>query len=614
MNNNIEKEQPIILKRKRENFEDENNYQNKLNKYFNLVWKNIYLRKLILYYLKVYNIFFGIRTFDSVESLLKFKNKEYLSQVIIDNSIKKDMVRTNAKIPSWIQLIHIPSYYDQSILKDAYNLHTLCIYGNECTIEIPPNTLPASITDLKLYGYTFEILQDVLPKNLKKFSYSVRNNNTITENSLPDSLLELTFHLQIINDQFPIKRGFLPKGLLTLNFDSIFDLELPNDFELPPSLTSLNIKCKELNFKLPPTLKILTLRVYRSFIKENALPSSLEHLSISTLIINDQIYHYQQLSHKLITSNITSLVLGNNTPIIDKFGISILPKCLKSLSFRNCNERLLPWLLPKGLVNLNFQSTFASFDNAGYPLIEDNIFPNSLKYINFGASYNQPIGINVLPRSGNLKTVIFGCCFSQIIHPDSIPSSVELLVIKNSNYEHPIVLSNNPKTLIKCENINRYIKQFEHTPEQLEALALPVFFNAQLSCLSLQNFVNLKKLIFDFEFNQEILEKDLPLNNRIQTLELGKEFNKVLYLDYFKNLECLIINGANPTLQTTITTLQNNDDENGDVGETKTYNFYSLKVIEVTIDTSTKFLDNLDPMYYQFIKLIKKHNSKLKYK
>ncbi|EGC35096.1 hypothetical protein DICPUDRAFT_88026 [Dictyostelium purpureum] len=569
------------------------------NNLFCSVWTNKYIRQLILYYVKLYNIFFYPKFIKSLQTLDEFKYKEYLNGVEIGfncDSLERDLprninvlnfsyFRVSSPIPSWIKSVTIPVNYDLSIFKNAKCLVSISLGGyGESHQEFNYKTLPESITELELSFYEHTIKKDSLPKNLKKL-------------------------VMLKCSEVPFEEGLvLPESLTNLTSLRIADtnksLEFTSLFKFPSQLVQLELCCKEIHSQLPNSLKKLKILAY--FIKNDIIPPSLEYLYLKLV--------YQVISHQMIPKTVKSLEVSCNS-FFDDQDISILPPNLERLVILTIkkakrlpgyyfNKKLLPNQLPPTLKHLSFDDgeEYGVFNNGDFPL-EDNVFPDSLTYLNLGPSFNKPVGPNTLPKSGNLKTVVFGDSFNRKFADNTIPSSVLTLDVFHYEYKHPIQIKN-PNTIIRCKrNINLFYR-----PQEIsyKSLRIPYGFDKPIKTLSLNKLQDLEYLEVSNDFNQE-----LPPNLPIKKLVLGSTFKQTINLEHYQQLECLVVDSSVPNLTTTIYKMNSNNNINNNDGSNKNsnndiFNFYNLKSIEV-FQYNNNFISQLNPIFYQFIKIKKKN-------
>ena len=97
-----------------------------------------------------------------------------------------------------------------------------------------------------------------------------------------------------------------------------------------------------------------------------------------------------------------------------------LPKGLKQLRLRHCNQPLDPHFLQKGLETLDMGRNFDR------PL-QPGMLPKMLRHLTFGDDFNQHLIEGVLPQS--LETLTFGSDFSNYHRPmtGSLPANLQRL-------------------------------------------------------------------------------------------------------------------------------------------------------------------------------------------
>ncbi|EGC38400.1 hypothetical protein DICPUDRAFT_76021 [Dictyostelium purpureum] len=577
------------------------------------LWKNKYINRIIFNHLKLFNIFYQWRQFSSLQSLIEFKYKYYLNEIDINFSVDhqdclESILPTNItkisntdyssnfnlkSIPPFIESLYITQndipifkLLNKSSIKYLTIVYsskkkTSYLNGNEGLIEIVKDSLPDTLIELTLIRYPFKIKKDTINNtSLKKLV--VDGYCEVELQSLPESLE----NLKLGDDQSnPIKLepDLFPNNLkeLSLYCNPYVRYVIPDNFEFPDQLVRLEITCDDSS-----TIA--------------AIPPNLQSIEIESKKLNQSM-----LLTKLKSRNIKSLTL-NTREILDINGKSILPNSLEYLNFKymgslNYNQQLLLNHLPPTLkhlcfdLNSNFTTSTYGFNNGGYPLIKNEmVFPSSLTYINFGDSFNTSIGVGVLPSG--LKRLILGEIFNKEIIQDSIPYNLELLKIRNRYYDKTIKL-NNPYTLVDS---SKYYRQFEKDTEGLRTFKVPSDYTRSLELLFLSNKVNLEYLdMSSFVYNETFVPgRDIPLNNNIKTLALCYPFSDTIDLEVFQNLEHLIINDAQAKIVTSTYDQYHNENN-----KKQDYNFYKLKKI-TTLSTNSIFLDQLDEIFYQFIKLI----------
>ncbi|EGC34061.1 hypothetical protein DICPUDRAFT_80190 [Dictyostelium purpureum] len=574
--------------------DNNNNLENKPSKLFKLIWKNKYIKGIIIRYLKIYNIFYYQRRFNSVKSIIEFKYKEYLCNIRISSSgeenfgVLPDNIESlyffySYTTPKQVSITPTLNYF---IFKNSINIHTLYLDGYNLFLpEIPTNTLPISITSLTLRYYNHRVSKQVLPNHLKILHLD-SPKISFDEYSIPNTLTELS------NQYFetlPTKKGYIPDGLSSLTLNGT---DLVNDSPyFPESLTFLKTNLDNVIIeKLPISLKKLVLS--SNTLKEGVFPPNLEYLEIETK---------KELNSKIIPRYLKSLVLKSDCKtILEADGTVLLPNTLQSLIIGPGFDQVITSnLFSSNLTYLEFDYSRPTtiFNNGGLPL-EQNLFPSSLTYLNLGPSFNQPIGSS-LSKCINLRELILGFKFSRIITEGSIPFNLELLAIRNNNYAHSIKI-NNPYTIVHCSN---YFNQFISNPHSLIVLKLL----DQKNLITLQNYINLEYLDISVTTITN-LSNLLPPNNKIKTLILSNYY-EVIELKNFQNLENLTITGFKTILKAKITYESNNNSNNSNNSNNnnnnmiKIFNFYSLKMIRVS-KKNHLFLDSLDPIFYQFITIM----------
>ncbi|EGC40009.1 hypothetical protein DICPUDRAFT_147179 [Dictyostelium purpureum] len=565
------------------------------NVLFNTIWNNVYLRGLIRQHSKLFSMFYECREFDSLEDLLEFEFKEYLYKVkfnfIVDDAEDLETVLPKnieslvisvktflTPIPSWIKKVTIVDDqhfnlgdYETEPLKlkalfsNVLNLETLEFESKIVLDQLSQNAFKNTLPMLKELKFpsTIPVVLSWLPKGLKKLY--IHTGEVLKTEILPNSLTELS--ILTMDSTFPIKDGNeLPSGLQelkinrnngeNLSFKTDKCYKISNKFKLPSSLKHLEINTicdSEDPINFPSSLKTIKIQV-KDMQSITSLPNALEVLDITSLGETN--------------SNLTS----------------ILSKSLKYLTIRNghFNQKLEPNMFPSSLTSLEFIDII--FDNdGGNPLAEDNLFPSSLTYLNLGDTFNEPIiGLNVLPKS--LKTLILGKRYHHRIVDGSIPSNLELLQIKNQNYnKFPIKLPN-PNTIVDCCN---YYKQYERNFNKLITFKVPKEFRASIDpeLFTLKDRHSLEYIDLSENLTPETVFLELPFKNSIKTLVLGDyDYSERINIDKFPYLQTLIVNDGCPLIST------------------KNYHNNNLKTIIVN-RKCTNFIDLLDPIFYNIIKL-----------
>ncbi|EGC33998.1 hypothetical protein DICPUDRAFT_153870 [Dictyostelium purpureum] len=592
-----------------------NSYNEVINILFYKVWKNKYLKNIILGFMLDLSIKYKVnqdKEFKDTQEFINFQEKEYLSNVCISfqssdlvltqkniksinycNSIydgpghykSLDVINSIKNIPQWLTSVELPSGFDIRLLEGLDQLESLKIINfsfNQFKIE--KNILQDSITKLSLVNYESVINREWVPSNLKKLDLKYSELYRVQVDSLPDSLTDLSLYSN--KHQFDFNSRFFTKNLVSLKIHNFSNFEIEPSFQFPETLTSLHIGINELprGFKFPKGMEHL-------FLTLSKVVNPKKTAKIFSKLVN------------LVELKLEILMEADlSQSSDDAYDISILPRGLKILELGNTfgvlfNEPLLPNQLPPSLEHLEFiNGPYSAFSNKFMPLSQDNIFPASLTQVYFDSGFNQSIGTNAFPKNGKLKELAFGEGFNKVIDQYNIPPSLERLIISNENYHHIPIIVNNPNLTIQFERgIEFKEKWLYYTSRPKELLSISFFGHENLfgtQKYSLKNKINLENLDLGYGFSKDINENDLPLNNKIKTLTIGNSFRKVLNLDYFKNLETIVIGFSTPIIKTS--NINNN-----------TPNFYKLKQIKVPL-SSIDFISDLDPIFYQFLKIVSK--------
>ncbi len=193
--------------------------------------------------------------------------------------------------------------------------------------------------------------------------------------------------------------------------------------------------------------------------------------------------------------------------------------------------------------------------------IEENYFPSSLEFIEFGEEFNQPIYPGILPSSlkelifinnsqfnqpfqsgsipGEIEILQFGHCFNQPLSEGIFSFSLRVLIFGH-NFDQPInpgVLPNSVKIIhfYADSHFNQPI-QPGWMPEGIEKLRFGLEFNQPLSSNIFPS--SLKILHFGSHFNQPLSKEIFP--SSLRELKLGGNLNQPLTLNIFpSSLEIL---------------------------------------------------------------------------
>ncbi|EGC30756.1 hypothetical protein DICPUDRAFT_83328 [Dictyostelium purpureum] len=288
---------------------------------FNLVWSNIFLRKKILFFLRVFKIFNYQRVFHSIDSFRNYKFKPFLNRLVLENYTLNENVSleslpmnieslllgsyTFRVIPQWLKSLDMEYQRIETLMQifnssPAIKLERLRLYKNwEINEqELPPNLLPPSLTCLKLDPYGYQIRKGVLPPNLKQLDIKFIESPTLCDCFETDSLPKSLLMLRVFNKQVTLNTSILPDSLEELFFPFNCDIQLTNNFEqisFPNSLSKLTLAINQFNdIKLPDNLKEFNLftksELDENIIESIALPCSLQLLNIHSSTKQSQLW------------------------------------------------------------------------------------------------------------------------------------------------------------------------------------------------------------------------------------------------------------------------------------------------------------------------------------
>ncbi|KAM9971779.1 hypothetical protein ACTFIW_011762 [Dictyostelium discoideum] len=171
--------------------------------------------------------------------------------------------------------------------------------------------------------------------------------------------------------------------------------------------------------------------------------------------------------------------------------------------------------------------------------IQINSLPPSLTCLKFGKNFNCPLSLGVLPLSGNLKSISFGLSYNQPIQ--YIPNGVEKLKIGgNSVYNN---VNNNNKNNNKINKYPNSIKIFKFDkyfndiimvgtiPNSVLKVKFGVQFNREISMEQIP--LSVTEIDFGFKWNQPLNEFSLPKNGNLKSIIFSHFFNQPI------NANCL---------------------------------------------------------------------------
>ncbi|KAN0040262.1 hypothetical protein ACTA71_012152 [Dictyostelium dimigraforme] len=450
------------------------------------IWKNVYLRKLILNHVKMYlmnKIPRSFNVYQDIDFQIKnHQNSEYLESIILINSKNNKNDDDNGQPNFEISLKSIKENVE-TLFVNCSNRLSLIDRGKEPIL----NEIPKSITRLKFCEQFMINNWDQLFKNVYFTLTSLELGMMpyyIKPNSIPPNLLKL----KIGNLQNNSLVGVLPRKLEYLLLGFIGNIGV---YDLPSSLSELILYGYRKPFQidvLPKQLKILNLPNYNQEFEMNVLPP-----------------------------NLKELILGQD--YIKEIKDNVLPITLKTLVINNSKwcQPLTPNLLPDSLTYLEI---------LGYQNLPNNL-PRKLNYLNLGKSFNQPLG-----KRGLVGSLFNALTFNYNNNYDSttIPPNVKSLIMPAFNQR---IYANELPTSLTYLEITGFTELFPHClPKQLKVLIVSNFFNGnkplKRNCLPCE----LEHFEMIGPFNQNI--EWLP-NEKLKTLKLGKCFNKDLPIGLLPN-------------------------------------------------------------------------------
>ncbi|KAK5584279.1 hypothetical protein RB653_005887 [Dictyostelium firmibasis] len=360
------------------------------------VWRNLVIRNVILYHLKLYKKC-RRKSFKDIKQFREYKKREYIEKLILEpqNNNQDYRVIREKDIPYSVKHLKLYSIIgiESFVSNNHFNLIKLYIDCISVVNRFTVGLLPLSILELSLLNYKFEIDEiGILPCNLKRFEvlfkedhyyYLYSNSNIQQKKYLPievGCIPESVEHIYYTGFYFfsSLKEGVLPKNLKSIEFSKSFDQTLVPGL-LPNSLESIKFGWYFTNKKepltkgmLPDSLKSI---IFRSFfntkIEDGALPTSLKYLRFGRC-------YEHPLTPNTLPLNLESLTLGHKYDTQIPLGILSKLNSLKTLVLGSCYNSII---IPSSL-------------------------PNSLTFLKFSIKYNQSIDIDsVLPKS--LKTLVF---------------------------------------------------------------------------------------------------------------------------------------------------------------------------------------------------------------
>ncbi|KAM9955480.1 hypothetical protein ACTFIW_000082 [Dictyostelium discoideum] len=536
------------------------------DKFFFKVFRNIYLKMVIFYHVKLLN-YYEIKdnyTF-TIEQFQSFKFKDHLSKLRLIEPIQNLAAMTimttttnnyytkgelSKLIPNSVKSLSL-DINNQLMVGDIKDGLTSLKFGKRFDQILTPGLLVTDGSSLVEFnsGSAFrngdlDLQVGSIPSSIKSLTLGHSFNSVINENVLPEGLVKLRF--KGFNKM--IVRNSLPNSLLELEFGRNFNRAISAHGTIPKSLTSLTLGIHFTHVihigTLPPTLKKLIIQSvgYNQKFEKKALPDSLEHLEF-----NKNGFFNQPIADKFLPPNLKTLILpkqwsNNYEPIL----ALQLPINLTDLQFHSneCSLFLQNDSIPSKVLNLRINGILGNHYSftGGAKRLQGNIIPPSVTSIETGTIIN-------LSHCINLKNFKFDESFDQrSLSKGYIPSTItnlklpplwnrELITdgglfpnclkfLDLASYSYPIgenVLPPNLESLI----INSWNLPIEKNtfPQSITYLSMKSF-NERLTPSSLPK--NLKTLILH-KYNVLLVPNCFPQSIRLIKLGSIFERNNILY-------------------------------------------------------------------------------------
>ncbi|KAM9960214.1 hypothetical protein ACTFIW_009340 [Dictyostelium discoideum] len=354
--------------------------------------------------------------------------------------------------------------------------NTQFTYSNE---KIKVGVLPSQLIELDLGGYYNEIEENVLPPTLKSLTLCQSYNKTIKLGCLPSSLEYLSFHGDsntIIKDHSDTKNswwsfwsyftnqlkesppqqpvlivGSLPINLKTLKLtshQSFLDILISEVVSIShKSLTKLSIiqeskmydyktkkelsdndtiikfnNWKHLNFKLPPSVKIIKLNTnrYFQFLENDSLPFT-HFKTNSTWAI------------KTLPNTLKSISLKSQfEPYTNKNRITNYPNSLETLIIGSIADIPSIDSIPNSLTRLDLLYDSSFIPNFNHSLLKCPKLV-TLKILSLPSTFTKELNIDL--EFPNLEILFVGSSNPKIIISQPLQSlKLKKIIIKNNNY------------------------------------------------------------------------------------------------------------------------------------------------------------------------------------
>ncbi|EGC40480.1 hypothetical protein DICPUDRAFT_44541 [Dictyostelium purpureum] len=394
-------------------------------------------------------------------------------------------------------------------LKEGY-ITSLTLYSNASKQKLLNifQILPKTIESIQFGDHAFneEFLVGEIPHFIERIVFNLKWNRNIELNVLPSRLKTLVFNQEYNS---PILPNVLPPSLTHLEFG--------NDFNHPLGPGVLNQGLKVLKFShisefnqklqensLPSSLETIRFgKFYNKGIKLNVLPPTLTHLEFLVIDI--------VLPSSFPANNITYLKFGNffNFPIKNEF---INLKKLKRIQFGD------------------------SFDQPLGPIK----FPESITCIEFGEYFNRLFSRSQLPK--NLKHLVLGDRYTRYFDSITFPTNLVSLRL-NKHYWRDVTREMFPTTLKLLElGLDFKLKGEDFLPPYLDKLIIRGHIQRKSeipvlpSTLTTLFIHTTNKYLLDHQNKEESLESLKPIIKFFSNSSFisGEDLNTCDYL--FKKL------------------------------------------------------------------------------
>ncbi|KAM9940675.1 hypothetical protein ACTFIT_007185 [Dictyostelium discoideum] len=395
------------------------------------------------------------------------------NQIILNN--KQTLPTTTTHLNYDTNFINQRNFFQESITILKLG-NTQFTYSNE---KIKIGVLPSQLIELDLGGYYNEIEENVLPPTLKSLTLCQSYNKTIKLGCLPSSLEYLSFHGDsnaIIKDHSDTKKGWwsfwsyfsnqlkesphpqpvlivgsLPISLKTLKLSShqsfldilisevvsishksltklsiiqeskMFDYKTKKELSDSDAILKFN-NWKHLNFKLPPSVKIIKLNTnrYFQFLENDSLPFT-HFKTNSTWAI------------KTLPNTLKSISLKSQfDPFTNKNRITNYPDSLETLVIGSIADIPSIDSIPSSLIRLDLL-----YDSSFIPNFNHNLLKCSklvtLKILSLPSTFTKELNIDL--EFPNLEILFVGSSNPKIIISQPLKSlKLKKIIIKNNNY------------------------------------------------------------------------------------------------------------------------------------------------------------------------------------